>query len=134
MSDNSEYVTLSDDQIEECERWAHEVVAHYRRGEDREACLPWSLDGFTPDYLREWLASRKEAGRKIDIETCEVGWWYACGHDPYGLEPDEVDGLGRHRYVRSPKSRGWISENDLPPAKARAMYDRIERKWRARQN
>jgi site-specific recombinase XerD len=38
--------------------------------------MPWTLDQFTEDELRQWLASRKEVGKQIDVETCEIGWWY----------------------------------------------------------
>jgi hypothetical protein len=33
----------------------------------------------------------------------------------------------KFNWVRSPESRGWVNEGDLPPAKAKAMYDRIHR-------
>jgi hypothetical protein len=98
--------------------------------------LPWSSNEFTPDYLREWLASREEAGRKIDIETCEIGCWYTCLADPYGLHPDvpeEFQQIGRMHFVRSAESHGWISRRDLPPAKRKAMDDRIERERKVRQ-
>jgi hypothetical protein len=38
-----------------------------------------------------------------------------------------MDQIGTNRWVRSPESRGWVNEGDLPPAKAGAMYDRITR-------
>jgi hypothetical protein len=79
------------------------------------------------------VASRKEAGRKIDIETCELGRWFAQDADPYGLRqakgqfPEAMDQIGRHHFVRSTESAGWVCEDDLPIEKVRAMYDRIER-------
>ena len=86
---------------------------------------------YRPSDIREWLASRKEAGLKIDIKTCEVGSWHAYDLDPYGLDPDlpeELQQIGRNHFVRSPESRGWISVDDLPPEKIDALYDRFERR------
>jgi hypothetical protein len=40
--------------------------------------------------------------------------------------------IGTNRWVRSPESRGWVWEGDLPPAKFKAMYDRIIDTARAR--
>jgi hypothetical protein len=48
------------------------------------------------------------------------GIWEARGRD---IEPY----VGKHRFVRSPESRGWVWERDLPPEKFKAMYDRIGR-------
>ena len=73
---------------------------------------------------------RKEAGLKIDIETCELGWWYGYDCDPYGARPDlpeEMQQVGRNRFVRSPESHRWVHEGDLPEAKVKAMYQRIDR-------
>jgi hypothetical protein len=129
----SNRVRLSPEMIARCEAWAREVVAHYG-GDDLHA-MPWSRHMMVSDDLRQWLASREEAGRMIDIETCEIGCWYANANgDPYGIR----DMLGeethlekgytdKFSWVRSPESRGWVNEGDLPPAKARAMYDRIHR-------
>ena len=35
--------------------------------------------------VEQWLATRKEAGLKIDPETAEVDWIYAQTLDPYGV-------------------------------------------------
>ena len=83
----------------------------------------------TPEQLEVWLASRKEVGAAINIETCEWRWGYAYACDPYGVDPDspkELRQLGREYYVRSPTSNGWISLHDLPSEKAHALYDRIK--------
>jgi hypothetical protein len=125
-------VTLTDDEIERCENFARELVAHYSNGETM-AIMPWSRDKLSDDELRQWLASRKEAGRVIDIENCELGWWYAELSDPYGIykalgEFSEEDScVGRERFVRSPESNGWISEVDLPEEKLNALRERIKR-------
>jgi hypothetical protein len=52
------------------------------------AALPWTRDQLAPKDFRRWVASREEAGREIDIETCELGSWYARDFDPYGADPD----------------------------------------------
>jgi hypothetical protein len=99
--------------------------------------LPWSHEEFTIEFLRAWLASRKEAGGAINIETCELGRWAANDCDPYGLRelfgelPEEMMQVGTNRFVRSPESRGWVWEGDLPTEKAGAMYARIQRQARA---
>ena len=96
--------------------------------------MPWTRDQLTRAQLDAWLASRKEAGRVIDIQTCELGRWKAYDCDPYGARPDlpeEMQQVGTNRFVRSPTSNGWINEGDLPVEKGRAMYGRIERESRA---
>jgi hypothetical protein len=48
--------------------------------------------------VKQWLASRKEAGLEIDPETAEVCWKYAQVMDPYGVRPDlpeEYQQVGR---------------------------------------
>ena len=78
----------------------------------------------------EFLASREAAGRLIDVETCEIQWWYAQTLDPYGVErdlPAELRLVGRSYFVRSAESDGWVSLYDLPKDKARALHARIER-------
>lgn len=88
-----------------------------------------TMTDLTYDELPEWLAGRKEAGLKIDIETCKLGCWYAYDLDPYGvLELSEEERqVGSNRFVCSPESGGWVWEGDLPPDKAKAMYDRLGR-------
>lgn len=95
--------------------------------------MPWTNDLMTEDELQRWVADRKEAGRIIDIETCELGSWKAYDCDPYGVRdlPPEMRQVGTNRFVRSPASNGWINEGDLPAEKVRAMYDRIDREWEA---
>ena len=96
--------------------------------------MPWTLDLMTEAELRAWLASRKQTGAAIDIETCELGYWPAYDADPYNANPalsDEIKQIGTNRFVRSPESCGWVWEGDLPPASAIAMYARIKREWEA---
>jgi hypothetical protein len=126
-------VTLSPELIERCDTWAREQVAYYRSNGDHIAAMPWTLDQFSADELRQWLASRKGAGAKIDIETCELGWWYAQDADPYGIQqalgefPEAMYQVGRNRFVRSPDSQGWVCEDDLPTDKVHALYARLQR-------
>jgi hypothetical protein len=130
-------VRLSDDLIEKCFANAADVAAHYG-GDDLHA-MPWSRHLMTFEEFEQWVASRKEAGSAIDIETCELGRWAAYDCDPYGLLmakgelPEEMQQIGTNRFVRSPESRGWVSEDDLPVAKGIAMFDRIHRESRERQ-
>jgi hypothetical protein len=96
------------------------------------ANMPWTLEDMTPEQLQQWIASRKEAGRSINIGTCELGRWAAYDCDPYGINPnlpEEMQQIGTNRFVRSPESRGWVWEGDLPMATAKAMYNRIRREW-----
>jgi hypothetical protein len=83
-----------------------------------------------------WLASRKEAGRKVDVETCEVVCWVADYAHPYGirevdgvLQPAENEYTDKYNFVRSPETDGWVCEGDLPQDKAIALMQRIERDW-----
>lgn len=127
-------VTLPADLIEEVMDWATKLVARYRSGDPLQA-MPWTRDQMSDDQLRAFLASRKEAASKIDIETCEIGCWYANANgDPYEIrsmlaEEDHLDKgySDRFNFVRSPDSGGWICEGDLPKEKGIALYDRIHR-------
>ena len=89
----------------------------------------------TLEEFEQWVASRPEAGRAIDIETCELGRWAALDVDPYGIKEargeEPYTQVGTNRFVRSPESRGWVWECDLPTEKAKAMYDRIYRDYEA---
>jgi hypothetical protein len=79
----------------------------------------------TEDELRQWFESRKEAGRTINIDSCEIGHWYAYDADPYDANPDlpeEAKQIGSNCFVRGPKSRGWVHVGDLPPASGIRIY------------
>jgi hypothetical protein len=116
-------VRLTDDLIAKCEHWAAEASALH--------AMPWTREQLTEAEREEWLASRKEAGSRIEIETCELGQWPANDCDPYGIEVDRYPEIyvqvGTNRFVRSSESRGWVWEGDLPSNKERAMYQRIYR-------
>jgi hypothetical protein len=130
MTDKSRLVQLSPEMVARCQDYARNMVEHYRNNGDRITAMPWTRDQLSDDELRAWLASREEAGRAIDIETCERGGWKACDDDPYGIR--EMLGeqvypqFGTNHFVRSPESRGWVWEGDLPHEKGCALYKRIE--------
>lgn len=139
VPDNSVLVTLSEEDIALADEIAEARVAPYLRGEKWEV-KPWRLHELTEDECREWLASRKDAGREIDVGTCEIGRWYVNWIDPYGIRealgeplPEEYDGyIEEDWFVRSPESRGWVNVSDLPEASAVALHDRINRNRNAR--
>jgi hypothetical protein len=129
-------VTLTDDHIKFCDEMAQKIVARYSNGPTM-AIMPWSRDKLSKDELRQWLASRKEAAQAIDVESCEVGVWYADELDPYGIDRALgefcLDGASINRvgFVRSPDSNGWVYVGDLPDQKYSALLDRTEREWQA---
>jgi len=102
-------------------------------GGDTLQAMPWTSDLVTLEEFQLWAASRPEVGLKIDIETCERGSWKAYDCDVYGLQeakgelPEEMRQVGTNRFVRSPESRGWVNEEDLPFEKREALYERINR-------
>jgi hypothetical protein len=85
-----------------------------------------------------YRANRKAAGRVIDVETCKVIRCYCNYFDPYHTYPwdddppdDEISQsqrgyVGKHWFVRSDESDGWIAANDLPEEKWQALERRIE--------
>jgi hypothetical protein len=99
--------------------------------DDERTRMPWTRDSMTVAEFEQWVATREEAGRDIDIETCELGRWFALDMDPYGIREargeEPYPQVGTNRFVRSPESRGWVWEGDLPPEKGKAMYNRIRR-------
>jgi hypothetical protein len=99
--------------------------------DDEMTEMPWTRDRMTLAEFEQWVATREEAGRDIDIETCEIRTWYILDEDPYGIEKargkEPYPQIGKSGFVRSPESRGWVWEADLGPEKYDAMYDRIHR-------
>ncbi len=74
----------------------------------------------TKDEIKQWLAVRKDAGRRIDPHTAEVEWWFAQTFDPYGINPESPGRMqagragilcafagkrGVGEFLRSPRSR-----------------------------
>jgi hypothetical protein len=97
--------------------------------DDEMNAMPWTHDLMTLQEFKDWVATRPDAGRATNIETCELGRWAAYDADPYDVRgedlSDEMKQVGTNRWVRSSESRGWVWEGDLPPEKVAAMYDRI---------
>jgi hypothetical protein len=95
-----------DDEKAEIRYNARAQVEFWRNDGDKLTALPWTRDQITPQEFRQWVASRKEAGREIDIETCEFAVWYALDFDPYDADPDlpEVwqQSIGKNQFVRPP--------------------------------
>jgi len=117
---------------------AHEMEQTMPVTDDELRAMLWTSDLMTREEPETWVATRKAAGRAIDIETCELGYRYAYDPDPYGvpellgeLHPEERS-IGKSWFVRSPESRGWVYEGDLPVHIAEAMYHRIDRERAAR--
>ena len=86
--------------------------------------MPWTASLMTTDELFEWLANRREAARAIDIETAELSQWKSCFCRPVWRAGCVVGAVGAKWFVRSPDSRGWIAEFDLPTDKQQAVMDR----------
>ena len=85
----------------------------------------------TDEERKVWLAIRKEAGLKIDPETAEVEWTYACTMDPYGIDPElpeEYRDVGRQYFARAPGSDVWVSFYDLPEATRDALWEKHKSK------
>jgi hypothetical protein len=80
--------------------------------------------------VEQWLASRKEAGLKIDPETAEVRWECALVADPYGIYPvpEEMQWVGRAYFARSPGSDIWVHFHDLPDETREALWGRHKSK------
>jgi hypothetical protein len=95
-------------------------------------------DPLTHEELRQWLASRKDAGRLIDVETCEIVRMPACDDDPYGIRrrlgEDPYDQWGKNFFVCSPDTNDWIWEGDLPSEKRQALYARLKREANTYEN
>src|SRR5262245_16767602 len=118
-----------DDLIAKVTSWAKDMIAE----------MPRSRDLFPPDVLRQWLASRKEIAKTIDLVACEIGWWGVNEADPYGIrallldadpDPDELERLENSSsgsidvFVRSPDSNGWVYAFDLSNDKHEIVYAR----------
>jgi hypothetical protein len=85
-----------------------------------------------------YVANRREAGRVIDIETCEIACLRANYFDPYGTDPWDNDRpddplyeqaktyWGKCLFVRSEVSDGWIIAEDLPEEKWQVLERRME--------
>ena len=74
--------------------------------------------------VKQWLAIRKKAARRIDPKTAKVIWRYAQVLDPYGVDPDlpkECQCVGRDYFACAPGSDIWVWFGDLPKWTKRAL-------------
>jgi hypothetical protein len=83
--------------------------------------------------IDEWLAIRKEEGRKIDPETAEANLLYVVDLDPYGVddlteEDYEYCSSSKEWFVRNPGSDIWVWVGDVPDEK----WERIQKRRRER--
>ncbi len=61
--------------------------------------------------VKKWLAIRKRERPRIDPETAEVHWCYACVLDPYGVDgelPPLARLTGLDYFARRPGSDIWV--------------------------
>ena len=102
--------------------------------DDEVRNMPETSALLTKEEFAAWIASRKEAGAKIDIGTAELKGWLTPKGNPYerwapkGAHRSSNDSpeLCAHFFVRSPESRGWVWQGDLPDDKGSAMQARID--------
>jgi hypothetical protein len=86
---------------------------------------------YLPSEVVEWLATRKEAGLRIDPETAEARWEHGQVCDPYGVDPnlpEEYQCIGRNYFARSPGSNVWVSFYDLPEVTRVALWKKHQSK------
>jgi hypothetical protein len=83
--------------------------------------------------VEEFHAERKAAALLIDVNTCEIAFFWIHSGDPYGIQLAPGDVTVRDTFVRGEESNGWIWEDHLPHEKPIALRDRIERERLARQ-
>jgi hypothetical protein len=105
--------------------------------DDKLENMPRTSRLMTKVEFAAWIATRKEVAAVIDIATAELDGWWELEGDPYGFDtwyPEgapspEFDHEGREHgpcfFVRSPESRGWISQFDLPQEKQGALLARL---------
>jgi hypothetical protein len=82
----------------------------------------------TPES-KEWLASRKEIGRRIDPEAVDVIWQFRPVLDPYELcehLPDQLQLVGREYFARSLETEDWVAFDDLPKPSRDRLWRRIK--------
>ena len=63
----------------------------------------------------------------IDVETCRIWSEYCEIADPYGVDPDYHECVGRLSFVASLESDGPVFEGDLPEDKFRTLRARLDR-------
>jgi hypothetical protein len=75
----------------------------------------------------QYLAGRKEAGKRIDPRTAKVTWCWSGVLDPYRVFTDlPEDNIGRAYFVcSSDGDDGWIWNGDLPDGVWAAIQARL---------
>jgi hypothetical protein len=78
--------------------------------------MPWTRDLRTKEGLHQWVASREEAGRVIDVQNCELGHWYAYDADPYGVNPETAgrNAADRDEPVCPQCGKQWVGLGGRP--------------------
>ena len=88
--------------------------------------MPFTAKLLTMDELKEWVASRRAAGRAINVETCEVKFWPSNFTDPYDINAYKAQDVRQiHYFVRDGESCGWIHLDELPHEKIKALKARL---------
>ena len=110
-------------------------LTFYRRPHEPGQVLPWELaltspnfgivswsekrrTKMTKEYL-SWVASRKQAGEDIDVETCEIGCWWADYEYPYGTRPENDE---RMNVMYTTKSITLCAARTAMVGSARVIY------------
>ena len=111
-------------------KWVKSGVTHQKSVRPNRTRQLVGENMMTDDERNAWLASRKEAGLKIDPETAEVEWIYAQTLDPYGVYPllPEEYCVGREYFARSPGDDVWVWFGDLPDAIQSALWEKHKSK------
>jgi hypothetical protein len=111
-------------------KWVKSGVTHQKSVRPNRTRQLVGENMMTDDERNAWLASRKEAGLKIDPETAEVEWTYAQTLDPYGVYPllPEEYCVGREYFARSPGDDVWVWFGDLPQATRNALWEKHKAK------
>jgi hypothetical protein len=90
-------------------------------------------EGLTAAEAEAFLANRKEAGKAIDLENCEV--FTSCVNilDPYGLfhVPEEWTNIGDVEFVRNRPDGVWVSRYELPEEIRKAVDEKKVRAARS---
>ena len=97
---------------------------------DEAAAIETKEKVMTKDRMtkEEFLASRKAAGRVIDVETCKIMTRYTNLCDPYCLNPPPRRSYNDVLWVASDET-GAVYVDDLPEDKARALLARLARDY-----
>ena len=74
-----------------------------------------------------WEDARREAGKRIDIETCEITQFRLGFPDVYGIGLPNLSCSQTNLFVRSSEEDGWVYKGDLPEEKQKAFDARRSR-------